>query len=91
MQSQTSRCGAFDRVEFPWLPREHALVEIVLNGEPRAVPNGASTARLIELLALGGRRLAVEVNGEIVPRSLYAAHELKAGDRVEIVHAVGGG
>jgi sulfur carrier protein len=66
-------------------------VEIVVNGQPRAVPPGASAARLIELLALGGRRVAIEVNGEIVPRSSYAAHELKAGDRVEIVHAVGGG
>jgi sulfur carrier protein len=66
-------------------------VEILVNGAPRAVPPGASPARVIELLALGGRRIAVEVNGAIVPRSAYAEHELKPGDRVEIVHAVGGG
>jgi sulfur carrier protein len=64
---------------------------IVLNGEPRNVPAGSNPARVIELLALEGRRIAVEVNGEIVPRSHYAEHELKTGDRVEIVHAVGGG
>ena len=55
------------------------------------MPAGASAARVLELLALGGRRIAVEVNGEIVPRSRYVEHELKPGDRVEIVHAVGGG
>jgi sulfur carrier protein len=66
-------------------------VQIVLNGEQRHVPAHSNPAHVIELLALGGRRLAVEVNGEIVPRSRYTEHELKAGDRVEIVHAVGGG
>ena len=66
-------------------------MNIVLNGESRAVPAGASPERVIELLALAGRRIAVEVNGKIVPRSRYADHELKPGDRVEIVHAVGGG
>jgi thiamine biosynthesis protein ThiS len=66
-------------------------MNIVLNGELRAVPPGANPARVIELLALAGRRIAVEVNGEIVPRSRYAEHELKPGDRVEIDHAVGGG
>ena len=66
-------------------------MQIVLNGEPRTVPAGTSPANVIELLTLGGRRVAVEVNGEIVPRSRYTEHELKTGDRVEIVHAVGGG
>ena len=55
------------------------------------MPAGASAARVIEMLALGERRVAVEVNGEIVPRSRYAEHELRDGDRIEIVHAVGGG
>jgi sulfur carrier protein len=66
-------------------------LEIVLNGEARHVPAGASAARVVEMLALGGRRVAIEVNGEIVPRSRHAEHELRDGDRVEIVHAVGGG
>ena len=66
-------------------------MQIVLNGEPRTVPAGTSPASVIELLGLRGRRVAIEVNGEIVARSRYAEHELKTGDRVEIVHAVGGG
>jgi sulfur carrier protein len=68
-----------------------AAMDIVLNGEPRTVPPGASPAHLIELLALRGGRIAIEVNGTIVPRSRHAEHELQPGDRVEIVHAVGGG
>lgn len=55
------------------------------------MPAGSSAARVIEMLALGGARVAVEVNGEIVPRSRYTEHELHADDRIEIVHAVGGG
>jgi sulfur carrier protein len=66
-------------------------MDILLNGEPRSVPPGSNPAGLIDLLALGGRRVAVEINGAIVPRSRYAEHELRPGDRVEIVHAVGGG
>jgi len=82
----------YDRVEFS--PSDFVAqfpVEIVLNGEPCHVPAGASAAHVLELLVLGGRRIAVEVNGEIVPRGRYVEHELKPGDRVEIVHAVGGG
>ncbi len=48
-------------------------------------------AALIETLALTGRRLAVEVNAELVPRSRFDQHLLQPGDRVEIIHAVGGG
>jgi sulfur carrier protein len=48
-------------------------------------------AQLLEDMALTARRLAVEVNLEIVPRSTYADHRLRPGDRVEIVHAIGGG
>ncbi len=66
-------------------------MEIMLNGEPREVAESLSIANLLEELELAGRRLAVEVNLEIVPRSLHGEHMLKAGDRVEIVHAIGGG
>ncbi len=48
-------------------------------------------AGLIEHLQLAGRRVAVELNFEIVPRSMYEATLLKEGDAVEIVHAIGGG
>jgi sulfur carrier protein len=66
-------------------------MEIFLNGAPREVPDATTAAQLIELLELAGRRLAVEVNREIVPRSAFDMHRLHAGDHVEIVHAIGGG
>lgn len=66
-------------------------MQIIVNGKSTQVADGISAAELIESLGLGQRRLALEVNGEIVPRSQHASHDLAAGDRVEIVHAVGGG
>ncbi len=66
-------------------------MEIYVNGEPRQVPEGASADQLLQIMGLNGRRLAMEVNCEIVPRSTFHAHHLQAGDRVEIVHAIGGG
>ena len=66
-------------------------MEITLNGETRQVPENCTAAQLVEQLQLGGRRIAMEVNMEIVPRSIYASHQLNTGDRVEIVHAIGGG
>jgi sulfur carrier protein len=65
-------------------------VTIILNGENRDLPAGTTVATLIEMLNLGGR-LAAERNGEIVPRSAHASTILVAGDRVEIVRAIGGG
>ena len=66
-------------------------MRIELNGEPHVVADGATIASLIERLALTGRRLAVEVNEEVVPRGRHTEHALADGDRVEIVHAIGGG
>jgi sulfur carrier protein len=66
-------------------------MEITLNGEPRDVPDGLSAAGLVELLGLEGRRYAMEVNGELLPKSAHASHTLAKGDRIEIVQAVGGG
>jgi len=66
-------------------------MRIYINGEPRDLPDGASMAQLIELLELGGKRIAVEVNEELVPRSTFADHRLDNNDRIEIIHAVGGG
>lgn len=65
--------------------------QITVNGEKRAVPAGHTLAELVRELDLEGRRVAVEVNEEIVPRSRYAAHVLNVGDRVEVVAAIGGG
>ncbi|HRP34997.1 MAG TPA: sulfur carrier protein ThiS [Gammaproteobacteria bacterium] len=66
-------------------------MEIILNGEPRDVPEGLSAAGLVELLGLAGRRYAMEVNGELLPKSAHVTHALGPGDRIEIVQAVGGG
>lgn len=70
---------------------ENADMEIQLNGEPRQLPDGTTLSGLLEAESLAGKRVAVEVNGEIVPRGRHAGHALAEGDRVEIVHAMGGG
>ena len=66
-------------------------MDIRLNGAARTVPAECSIARLLEDAGLAGRRVAVEVNGEIVPRGAHATRRLREGDRIEIVHALGGG
>ncbi|HEY0180930.1 MAG TPA: sulfur carrier protein ThiS [Dokdonella sp.] len=66
-------------------------MKIALNGEEREVAPSTSLAALLEAAGYASRRVAVEVNREIVPRSRYAEHRLGDGDRVEIVHAIGGG
>jgi len=66
-------------------------MDIILNGEPHQAPDGCSIAELAESLGIVGKRLAVEVNLEVVPRGEHASTRLQPGDRVEIVHAIGGG
>ena len=66
-------------------------MQILLNGASTQFPSGCTIARLLDDSGLGERRVAVEVNGAIVPRSLHATHALHEGDHVEIVHALGGG
>ncbi|WP_312380840.1 sulfur carrier protein ThiS [Stutzerimonas balearica] len=66
-------------------------MQIHLNGEPYELPDDQSVADLLERLELSGRRLAVELNLDIVPRSEHGTTRLEAGDRVEVVHAIGGG
>lgn len=67
------------------------MIEITLNGATRTVSDGQSVARLLEELELTKKRVAVELNGDILPRSKHGETALKTGDRVEIVHAIGGG
>jgi sulfur carrier protein len=67
------------------------VIELVINGEPRSFPAPLTLAQLIELQDLAGKRIAIEKNGEIVPRSQHATTSLASGDRLEIVVAVGGG
>ncbi|MGD2019440.1 MAG: sulfur carrier protein ThiS [Thiohalocapsa sp.] len=66
-------------------------MRITVNGEAQDIPEHFHMSALIERLGLAGRRIAVEVNQELVPRSRFDAHRLCDGDRVEIIHAVGGG
>ncbi|HXH00793.1 MAG TPA: sulfur carrier protein ThiS [Xanthomonadaceae bacterium] len=66
-------------------------MDILLNGCAYRVVSGSSIAALLAAEGLAGRRVAIEVNGVIVPRSAHASHRLRAGDRIEIVHALGGG
>ena len=66
-------------------------VPISLNGQPREVPAPWQITDLVADLGFTGKRVAVEVNGEIVPKSRYGSTCLAADDRVEVVIAVGGG
>ena len=66
-------------------------LEILVNGDCRRMPVGSTLADLIQRLGLAQRRLAVAVNRDVVPRTGFGARALAAGDRVEILEAVGGG
>ena len=66
-------------------------MQITLNGAPHAIADGATIADLLADLGHGERRVAVEVNREIVPRGRHATHALQPGDTVELVQAMGGG
>jgi len=67
-------------------------LSLSINGRTANVPASAQTvADLVVALGLTGKRIAIERNGEVVPRSLHAATALARGDRIEIVGAVGGG
>ena len=70
-----------------------APIRLVVNGAPREFPAAPTVSQLLDELelALAGRRLAVERNGEIVPRSRFGESRLADGDRIEVVIAVGGG
>ena len=68
-----------------------APIRITVNGAPRELPAPLTFSQLLDELSLAGRRLAVERNGEIVPRSLLGDTRVADGDRIEVVTAVGGG
>ena len=66
-------------------------MQIFLNGHTLEMPDSISLSRLLEQQGYAQRRVAVEVNRSIVPKSRHAEHMLADGDKVEIVHALGGG
>lgn len=67
------------------------MIALTINGEAQRFEQTLSVAELIERLQLTGKRVALERNGEIVPRSRFGEQQLADGDRLEIVVAVGGG
>ena len=66
-------------------------MEITVNGEAKELAPGMTISDLVNDLGLIGKRLAVEVNLEVIPRSSHGEHKLQSGDKIEIVHAIGGG
>ena len=66
-------------------------MNITVNGEKQSLEPGASLDKLLQSLGLEGKRIAVEVNRDIVPRSEYGRFELSEDDTIEIVNAIGGG
>lgn len=67
------------------------MMQIRVNGAPFELPEGSTVVDLLGMLDMAERRVAVEVNRAIVPRSQHPNHALTTDDRVEIVHAIGGG
>ena len=66
-------------------------MRVIVNGDEVEVPADATLVELLETLALGSTKVAVELNQTIVPRSQHAQRRLQQGDSVEIVYAIGGG
>lgn len=73
------------------MPTPNESIQLTLNGEAYAIAPGLTAADLVAQLGLSGRRIAVEINEQIVPKSQLAATALADGDQVEVVHAIGGG
>jgi len=72
-------------------PGDQNVLEVTINGDSRQFGRELAVTELLDELAIAGKRVAIERNGEIVPRSRYAETRLANGDRLEIVVAVGGG
>ena len=68
-----------------------AMVAITLNGAPHSIPEGCTVAELLDALGLRRDGVAVAVDMQVVPRSAHAGRTIRAGERVEVVQAVGGG
>ena len=66
-------------------------MKILVNGDAVEIAPDATLADLVKRLDLENRRIAIEVNEELIPRSAFADHLIREGDQVEIVHAIGGG
>lgn len=67
------------------------MITVCVNGESRLVEASLTLADLLQQLELEGKRIAVELNHEIIPRSIFSQTRLRPDDSIEIVHAIGGG
>ena len=67
------------------------MIEVIINGAPRQFSAPLSFEQMLAEMALAGKRIAIERNGEIVPKSRFAHTQLADGDKLEVVVAVGGG
>ena len=67
------------------------MINITLNGELKSIKEDCNTEELLNFLEITATRLAIEVNENILPRSQFQSYRFKANDKVEIVHAIGGG
>jgi len=67
------------------------MTTIILNGENKQIDKDTNIAQLLQSLDLSNKRLAVEINQQIIPRSNFTSHKLNELDKVEIVQAIGGG
>jgi len=66
-------------------------MKIIVNGETKNISDGWTAEQLLDEMGFGGKRVAVELNMEIVPRSYYSQTFISDGDKIEIVRAIGGG
>jgi thiamine biosynthesis protein ThiS len=75
------------------MPKDSAAasLEVILNGTPRRFDGPLSIAALLERLSLRQPHVAVELNGELIPRGMHSATDIRSGDRLEVVTLVGGG
>jgi sulfur carrier protein len=73
------------------LSPKQKVITVSINGTTRQLPDSTGVATLLEEMGLAGKRIALERNGEIVPRSMFATQQLADGDKLEVVVAVGGG
>ncbi|MFK5891681.1 MAG: sulfur carrier protein ThiS [Pseudomonadota bacterium] len=67
------------------------MINIILNGESKEIQDNCNATILLQKLKITAKRLAIEVNENILPRSQFNIYVFKKGDKVEIVHAIGGG
>ena len=66
-------------------------MQIIINGKTKTVSEQLTVQQLLQELGLAEKKLALEVNEEIVPRSTFSEYFIQPGDRVEVIHAIGGG